>query len=247
MNPPHWTLAVSEAPRALLEFSSLALFRKTLINKLPRGDGHGVMVLPGFMGDDPYNQSLIDFLNELGYVATGWEMGRNLGQKSISVDDLKRKIAQLARSGDGHVSLVGHSLGGIYAREIARKAPDAVRQVISLGSPFGEGRHDGSHASRLYKRLNPESAQTADEAMTQSLLSIAPPVPTSSIYTKADGVVNWRTAIQDDNHTQTQNIEVIGSHCGLTLNPVVWYLLANLLLEKKDSWQRFKSPMFHCH
>lgn len=57
MNPLRWTLAVSEAPRVLLEFSSLALFRKTLINKFPRGDGHGVMALSGFMEDDPYNQS----------------------------------------------------------------------------------------------------------------------------------------------------------------------------------------------
>ena len=247
MKPPHWTLAVSEAPRALLEFSSLSLFRKSLVDKLPRGDGHGVMVLPGFMGDDPYNQSLISFLNELGYDATGWEMGRNLGQTSISVDDLKHKIKRLARSGDGQVSLVGHSLGGIYARELARKEPDTVRQVISLGSPFGEGRHNGSHASRLYKRLNPDHVQTPDEAAMSALLSVAPPVPTSSIYTKADGVVNWRTAIQTKDHPHTQNIEVIGSHCGLTLNPVVWYLLAKLLLNKKGSWQRFQSPMFHCH
>jgi len=167
MKPPHWALALSEAPRALLEFSSIALFRKTLISKLPRGDGHAVMVLPGFMGDDPYNQSLISFFNELGYVATGWEMGRNLGQKSISPEDIKHKIARLARAGNGQVSLVGHSLGGIYAREIARMEPDIIRQVITLGSPFGEGRQDGSHASRLYRKLNPDNGQEPGEAPTQ--------------------------------------------------------------------------------
>lgn len=247
MKPPHWALALSEAPRALLEFSSLALFRKTLISTLPRGDGHAVMVLPGFMGDDPYNQSLISFFNELGYVATGWEMGRNLGPRSITPEDMKHKISRLATSGSGQVSLVGHSLGGIYAREIARLAPDIIRQVITLGSPFGEGRQDGSHAGRLYRKLNPENTQEPSEVPAQEQLSTAPPVPTSSIYTKADGIVNWRTAIQNSDHSKTQNIEVIGSHCGLTLNPVVWYLLANLLLQKKGSWQRFKSPAFHCH
>ena len=76
MKPPHWLLALSEAPRALLDYSTLALSRP-LLRKLPRGDGHGVMVIPGFMGDDPFNQPLVDFLNQLGYRASGWQLGRN--------------------------------------------------------------------------------------------------------------------------------------------------------------------------
>ncbi|MFT7176961.1 MAG: esterase/lipase, partial [Halioglobus sp.] len=119
MKPPHWALALSEAPRVVVEAGALALLKSTLAKKLPRGDGHGVMVIPGFMGDDPFNQSLVDFLNALGYRASGWQMGRNLGPGSFSEDDLQAKIARLARAGGGQISLIGHSLGGIYAREIA--------------------------------------------------------------------------------------------------------------------------------
>ena len=161
MKQPHWSLALTEAPRTLAEFASLILTRPFL-NKLPRGDGHGVMVIPGFMGDDPFNQSLVDFLNELGYRASGWQMGRNLGVRSFSLDDLNVKLARLRRAGGGKVSLIGHSLGGIYAREIARQDPDSIRQVISLGTPFGEGRDTGSNANRLYRRLNPGRPNDAE-------------------------------------------------------------------------------------
>ena len=204
MNPPHWSLAVSEAPRALIEFGTLILLRNALLNKLPLGDGHGVMVIPGFMGDDPYNRSLVGFLNKLGYRASGWEMGRNLGVKSFSADNLRVKLKRLAQRGGGPVSLIGHSLGGIYAREIARMEPGAIRQVISLGTPFGEGRDSGSHASRFHKRLNPSYEADPNLQHLEDGLPVAPPVPTTAIYTKADGIVTWRTTIQEDGHQQTQ-------------------------------------------
>ncbi|MFT6366643.1 MAG: pimeloyl-ACP methyl ester carboxylesterase [Halioglobus sp.] len=247
MKPPHWALALSEAPRVVVEAGALALLKSTLAKKLPRGDGHGVMVIPGFMGDDPFNQSLVDFLNALGYRASGWQMGRNLGPGSFSEDDLQAKIARLARAGGGQISLIGHSLGGIYAREIARREPTTVRQVISLGSPFGEGRDTGSNASRLYRKLNPKDDADPDRVAQQKVLSTAPPVPTTSIYTKADGVVNWRTAIQEPTHQQTENIQVAGSHCGLTLNPAVWYLIANRLPQTESNWAPFESAMFNHH
>ncbi len=247
MKPPHWALALSEAPRVVVEAAILAMFKKTLVNKLPRGDGHGVMVIPGFMGDDPFNRSLVEFLNELGYRASGWQMGRNLGPGSFSEDELQAKIERLARADDGTISLIGHSLGGIYAREIARREPAVVRQVISLGSPFGEGRDTGSNASRLYRTLNPKDDVDPARIAQQKVLAKAPPVPTTSIYTKADGVVNWRTAIQEKNHRKTENIEVAGSHCGLTLNPAVWYLLANRLTQKESNWAPFESALFNHH
>jgi pimeloyl-ACP methyl ester carboxylesterase len=230
----------------MMEFAGL-LMSKSLLDKLPRGDGHGVMVIPGFMSDDPFNQSLVNFLNGLGYRASGWQMGRNLGPSSFSVDDLKVKLERLGNAGRGKVSLIGHSLGGIYAREIARMEPDFIRQVISLGTPFGEGRDTGSNASRLYQQLNPNDNSDLDLQAQQEELALAPPVPTTSIYTKTDGVVNWRTSIQGRDHHQTQNIEVLGSHCGLTLNPAVWYLVADRLRLDASSWQPFESRLFNHH
>ena len=242
MKPPHWALALTEAPRVLVEFGAQVLLRRLLLSKLPRGDGHGVMVIPGFMGDDPFNRSLVDFLNKLGYRACGWQMGRNLGMGSLSLDELRVKLERLGRG--SKVSLIGHSLGGIYAREIARMQPHTIRQVISLGSPFGDGRDGGSHASRLHQMLNPDNRVDPNFLRLREGLAIAPPVPTTSIYSKSDGVVNWRTAIQNKNHHQTQNIQVLGSHCGLTLNPSVWYLVADRLLQGETSWQPFKPVLF---
>ena len=244
MKPPHWSLALTEVPRALTEFGAQVLLRKVLLSKVPRGDGHGVMVIPGFMGDDPFNRSLVEFLNKLGYRASGWQMGPNLGLGSISLDELRVKLERLGRASGGKVSLIGHSLGGIYAREIARMQPHTIRQVISLGSPFGDGRESGSHASRLHQMLNPDNQVDPNLLRLREGLAIAPPVPTTSIYSKSDGVVNWRTAIQSEGHHQTQNIRVFGSHCGLTLNPAVWYLVADRLLHDETSWQPFKSVLF---
>ena len=150
MKPPHWLLALTDGPRALIDAACLGL-AAPLLQRLPKGNGHGVMVIPGFMGDDRGNQPLIRFLRTLGYSADGWGQGRNLGPASFSEEQLREKMAALALSGNGKVSLVGHSLGGIYAREIARAEPKAIHQVITLGSPFGKGR-DG-HQSRWRGQL----------------------------------------------------------------------------------------------
>lgn len=238
MKPPHWALALTEAPRALYEAAQLPL-AGLLLRRLRRGDGHGVMVIPGFMGEDDFNRPLVQYLRDMGYRADGWGQGRNLGPNSFDMEDLRKRLAGLAKGRP--VSLVGHSLGGIYAREIAREAPQAIRQVISLGSPFADARDEGSNASRLYRRLNPDNPR----GHRRTELGIAPPVPTTAIYTRGDGIVNWRTAVQAQGHHQTQNLEVPGSHIGLTLNPLVWYLIADRLAQPADRWRPHPSPLFH--
>jgi pimeloyl-ACP methyl ester carboxylesterase len=233
--PPHIALALTEAPRAMGEYALLALCRRW-IRQMPPGDGHGVMVLPGFLGDDGYNGPLRRFLNDLGYASSGWNLGRNLGPRGDVLERAVAEIANLAETTGGGVTLIGHSLGGIYARELAKEVPDLVRQVISLGSPFGEGRDSGSYPRRLFSMLNPDEAVTIE----QHMLVQPPPVPTTAVYSRGDGVVNWRTAYQDGEHPQAQNIEVWGSHCGLTFNPLVWYLLAERLCQPEDDWQPFE-------
>ena len=107
----------------------------------------------------------------------------------------------------------------------ARADPERIAQVITLGSPFGKGRHNASHANRLYQRLNPRP----DGRDSEDTLAIPPPVPTTAIYTKADGVVNWRTSLQTGGNHNVHNIEVPGSHIGLNLNAAVWYWVAKKL------------------
>jgi pimeloyl-ACP methyl ester carboxylesterase len=166
----------------------------------------------------------------------GWGMGRNLGPREGVLEGLEKRIHELVERYEGPVSLVGHSLGGIFARELARVYPDKVRQVISLGSPFGEGRMTASIPARLFTALNPPEELPVD----QDLLAYAPPVPTTAIYSKGDGIVNWQTTFQKDGHAQTQNIRVRGSHCGMTLNPSIWLLVAECLATNPEQWRPFE-------
>ncbi|MFT6366673.1 MAG: hypothetical protein ACJARI_002127 [Bacteroidia bacterium] len=111
-----------------------------------------------------------------------------------------------------------------------------MRQVISLGSPFGEGRLTASHLARVFSRLNPAEELTID----QEVLAQAPPVPNTAIYSHGDGVVNWKTSVQVDGHAQSESIRIVGSHCGMTMNPTAWFLMAERLAQEAQNWQPFK-------
>lgn len=236
--PPSALLALTEPQRVVLEVISLATLRQ-LLDRLPEGDGHPVMVLPGFLGSDAYNASLRRFLKRLGYRAHGWGLGRNLGPRDNALERLVTRLRSLVERYDSPLSLIGHSLGGIFARELAREEPGLVRQVISLGSPFGRGRHSGSYPSRLFEALNP----TDELPVALDELHWSPPVPTTAVYSRGDGIVNWRTAVQstDFRRAQSQSIQVRGSHCGMTLNPTVWYIIADRLRQPADAWRPLRA------
>ena len=237
--PPAAGLALTEAHRAALEYGSLMLSRGWL-SLMPRGDGHGVVLLPGFLGDDGYNAPLGRYLDKLGYCSSGWMQGRNLGPREGILESTVEHIVGHAEKTGGKVTLIGHSLGGIYARELAKEVPDQVRQVISLGSPFGHGRDTGSYPRRLFSALNPDEQVQID----QHQLAEPPPVPTTAVFSKGDGVCNWRTCYQQGKHEQAQNVQVWGSHCGLTINPMVWFLLADRLAQAEDDWKPFRSSQW---
>ena len=114
------------ASRALLPF----------LRRAPGGDGHPVLVLPGLIASDTSTQPLRAYLTDLGYEVHGWGLGRNMGLKPGLEDKMKTRLCELHKETGRQVSVIGWSLGGVYAREIASEAPDAVRSVITLGSPL---------------------------------------------------------------------------------------------------------------
>jgi len=234
--PPSAWLALTEIHRAAMDVVSLRLSKKAL-SRAPHGDGHAVMILPGFFGDDGYSAAFRRFLAKRNYAVHGWGLGRNMGPREGVLEGMADRLEDLYDSYGGQVSLVGHSLGGIYARELARMMPDKVRQVISLGSPFGEGRLGASYPGKIFAALNPME----DLPLDQDVLPMAPPVPTTAVYSHGDGVVNWKTAVQHNGHEQTQNIRVRGSHCAMTLNPTVWFIVAERLAQQQGEWQPFVS------
>src|SRR6266704_4229389 len=132
---PSAGLLVTEPVRGLADHAALVL-ATPLLAAAPRGDGHGVLVLPGLLASDTSTVPLRRFLRWLGYDVRGWNLGRNLGPTDEVLDELPRALLAVAERTGGPVSLIGWSLGGIYARELSRQSPGQTRQVITLGSPF---------------------------------------------------------------------------------------------------------------
>ncbi|MEQ1499604.1 MAG: alpha/beta hydrolase [Novosphingobium sp.] len=236
--PPHTLLALAEG-RAVLELAAFYATRH-LLGLLPKGDGHPVLVLPGFMASDGSTQPMRKLLKDLGYDAYGWKLGRNVRVDLQRVHEMEHLLLDIFKQTGRKVSIVGWSLGGVFARELAKLHPDAVRQVISLGSPIHDDRRH-TNASRLFEMLNGKEPEPVKHGHFTGL-DQAPPVPTTSILTRTDGIVHWRGSVQhpDKGSLQTENIEVHASHCGLGVNPSVMIALADRLKQAEGEWKPFK-------
>lgn len=236
--PPSPLLALTELPRAMAEFGTL-FPAAPLLATAPRGDGHPVLVLPGFTTTDRSTAVLRRYLTNLGYDAHTWDLGRNLGPKAIGYEGEKlvERLDRCHEATGRKVSLVGWSLGGVMARIVSRKRPEAVRQVISLGSPF-TGTPRATNVWRMYELL---TGQKIDDASTQAQLmeGLTPSsVPSTAIWSRADGIVSWQNCVEPL-AAKSDNIEVHGSHCGLGVNPAVLYAVADRLAQPEDDWQPF--------
>ncbi len=205
----------------------------------PKGHGQPVMVLPAFTGNDNSTNVLRSYISRLGYASYPWGLGRNLGMRDELYQKLQHQLVALADKHGEKVRLIGWSLGGLFARKFANHRPDYVESVITLGSPFqmpGASQDRGSIGG-LYDRLN----QNGFEELTRGRSSwqTTPPMPSTAIYSKYDGVTGWRQCVDEIADDLTENIGVKGSHTGLVLNPFVCYLVADRLAQRGESWAPF--------
>lgn len=221
--PPSKRLLLMEA-RSLWAF---ATWRRRLhsLEQLPQGDGHAVLVIPGFGAGDGATRPLRHVLQRLGYSVHGWGRGRNFGTNQLVRERLRAQVQDLHDS-HGKVSLVGWSLGGVFARELARHQPERVRRVITLGSPFNVC-PDANNLLPLMRLASLGRPVKLDREGFQRRRK-PPPVPCTAIYTKTDGIIAWPCTIEDA-APNIENIEVQGSHMGLGANPQVWRLIAERL------------------
>jgi hypothetical protein len=188
---------------------------------------------------------LKDFCDQLGYAAYDWGRGFNTGPQGdldAWLDDLARHVLEVTGAHEEPVSLIGWSLGGIYAREVAKKLTGRVRQVITIGTPFA-GSAEQTHASCVYRLLSGQEPTLPPLLMAR--LRTAPDAPTTSIFSRSDGVVAWQACIQDGGANHTENIEVDGSHCGLGWNPEVLCVIADRLRQPMGAWQRMLTLTEH--
>jgi pimeloyl-ACP methyl ester carboxylesterase len=233
-----WLLLEGRAAGELV--TTLAL--RKLLQRCIHGDGHPVLLLPGFLASDFSTKPLRRFLRDMGYWAHRWKCGRNLGLVGDLEERMRQRLEEVHARHGRPVSLVGWSLGGVYARVLANRYPALVRSVITLGSPFAVDTK-ANNSWRLYEWITDERL---DEIPAERLAEVrqTPPVPTTSIFSRTDGIAAWQTALQHE-EPQAESIEVPGSHLGLGFNPLVLYAIADRLSQTEGDWRPFFRPHVH--
>lgn len=235
---PSFFWFATETGRALFEWSTTIPFKFFDRHKKDSADGHPVLLLPGFMATDASNKPMKKYLNSLGYHAHGWKIGRNYAKVEY-IDQLIERVQELHENSGMKVSLIGWSLGGIYARQIAKEVPHLIRQVITMGSPFG-GITERNNARWLHNVITVgKGTQNVDPELLADI-PIPPNVPFTAIYTKQDGIVPWEVCYEKQESPLIQNIEVRGSHLGLGVNPTVLNIIADRLQYSEENWRRFE-------
>lgn len=226
--------------RMALELASTAVRTRDL-QRWPQGDGHPVIVLPGFLAGPESTVFLRSHLRRLGYRAHDWRQGRNLGVRPGLTDTLEEVLLEIHDRYGRTVSLVGWSAGGIYAREMARALPEYTRSVITLGSPF-RGNPSASRAWRMYTLMNRgdhHQALFTEEARMTRASPLA--VPTTCIYSRADGIVAWECCTSVP-APQTENIEVRATHLGYGHEYETLRIIADRLAQPEGAWEPYAGP-----
>jgi pimeloyl-ACP methyl ester carboxylesterase len=237
IGPPPVGMFALEQGRAALELGALRA-RRRLRKRAPRGDGHPVLVLPGLLAGDFSTAPLRRFLRHLCYDARGWKLGLNLGPNEKIRETLQEELLHLRDRHHRRVSLIGWSLGGIYARELARSHPEHVRLVITLATPFRD--ISATHAARLVAiGLGGRTVHESDAV--RAYLRRPVPVPTTSIYSRSDGIVAWQSCIEEAG-PQRENVEVQCSHTGMGFHTDVLEVIANRLAQPDGAWRPFRGP-----
>lgn len=224
-----------------------ALAALPLLSGLPAGDGHPVLVLPGLTAGDFSTAVLRRFIAGQGYRTYGWDQGLNLGPRPGVLEACVERVRRLHALHGRRVSLVGWSLGGVFALHGAHEAPECVRQVITLGSPVNVDA-SGSQSPALVKAMyrliaHPmgPSAHVMQPRAKKLREHQLPPVPLSCLYSLGDGVVPPQEATVDAAPgSERENIRVAGSHSGLGFNALVLAILADRLALPEGQWRPFK-------
>jgi dienelactone hydrolase len=207
----------------------------------PPGDGHPVLVLPGFLSGDMPTWPLRNFLSGIGYSTWPWGLGLNLGFSTAYHYDIEalieHRLKEIYLEGhDQKISVIGWSLGGVYARELARNYPHLIRDVITLGSPIN-GNPSDSSITRIYSWIT--QMQLQDPAFQKKILESSEPVPgvpVTALYSLSDNIVPPQCAMEKPG-ALTESIEVECTHTGFGFNANVFFIIAHRLAQSAQSWK----------
>jgi pimeloyl-ACP methyl ester carboxylesterase len=247
VRPPLLRHSVMELGRVVIEMGSAALLGP-LLRTLPRGDGHTIMTIPGFMGADGSTTQLRRFLNHRGYRAIPWGLGRNaaevrsqnlddfLDHRAATEDAIAERVEEEYRTSGQKLTLIGWSLGGLYAVALAHRYSRWIRQVITLGTPYGDPRGTALYSvmGRMYDNDIAEDALERWVAHTYRGGKLR--VPVLALYSESDGIVGAGIARCEGDPNYVKNVAVLASHVGFPFNPVVFAVIANHLVEPHERW-----------
>ena len=239
--PPKLIYTLLEG-RGLFEAASLP-FLLPLLQATPRGDGHPVLLVPGFAASDATLVGLRVFLRTRGYHVETWGFGQNTGFQRKFTQALEQKLRHMHHRHQRKVSVVGWSLGGVYAFYAAHCAPECVRCVVSLGGPMrvtADTDQVPLPVKALYRYFAHPMGPVAHVSNVRARLLRAPlPLPSVCIYSTTDGIVPPDAARIDEQASPHENIWVPGSHLGLGFNAAVMWVLADRLSQPEGAWQSF--------
>jgi len=232
--------------RSFFEIASLP-YSLPMLMHAPHGDGHPVLLLPGFMGSEGSLIALELYLRNRGYAVQTWGLGRNVGFRPGHASAIEQKIRYMHHESGRKVSLVGWSLGGVFALYGAHQAQECVRNVVTLGSPVTVDA-SGSAVPPLLKALyrliahpmGPAAHSMQPRAKTMRERKLLP-VPVSCLYSLSDGVVPPQEATMEGDPSRHENVRVWGSHTGLGFNPLVLQIVADRLAQPEDQWRPYQA------
>ncbi|HUG98128.1 MAG TPA: alpha/beta fold hydrolase [Gammaproteobacteria bacterium] len=233
---PSLALLCAEPFRAATEF---ARHRFGKSHDAKPGDGHPVVIFPGLGTDGKSVATLRARCRALGYHALDWGQGFNTGPQGdldVWLHTLKSRVVELLSGHAQPATLIGWSLGGLYAREIGKLIAPCIRQVITMGTPFNSGA-DHTNVGWLFRFLS-GSSSVIDPALSLRLRT-PPPMRTTSIYSRSDGVVAWQTCRHHKRSALVHDIEVGGSHVGMSWNRDVLAVVADRLGQQPGPWRRY--------
>lgn len=250
LRPPRLRHSIAEFGRVIAEMGSTAILQP-LLNQLPQGDGHTIITIPGFMGADGSTSQLRRFLNKRGYKAIPWNKGRNAADQQPSSldaflayresieDEVAEQVRMEFQRSGRKVTLIGWSLGGLYSVALAHRFPQWIRQVITLGTPFGDPR--GTSLYNIMGRVYNNEVEVDEAALRRwvehTYRGGELRVPVLTLFSESDGIVGAGIARCEGDPRYVTNIAVMASHVGFPFNPLVYSVIANHLVEPHQRWK----------
>ena len=249
LRPPKLRHSILEPSRVLMEIGSTAML-SPLLKTLPKGDGHSIMTIPGFMGADGSTAQLRKFHNNRGYKAIPWGLGRNssearprslddfLDHRAKVEDQIAARVEKEFIASGRKVTLIGWSLGGLYSVALAHRFPLWIRQVITLGTPYGDPR--GTALYNVMGRIYDNKVEVDEASLARWTAHTYRggdlTVPVLALYSKSDGIVGEGIAQCRADPTYVKNVAVLASHVGFPFNPIVFAVIANHMVAPEDRW-----------